>query len=399
MSPFLLHENIINPYPLINRLRNDGPVVQLEPGTWIFSDYDTVKSALRNTSLYSSARKMELCSSQLIRPECQSDLFITTQDPPEQETNRAIVSEPFYKKSIDSYKNAISEAAVSAICQIKDSANFEFLSTLAYPYIGETHNSLLGMSGVQSITDSKIWIQAMEATTTVLDKADIPCIENIILKQKSLFKELILEKSVRPSEDFISYLVNDTNHEIKLSENQLINAIELLYRGGYQTSVQLLATGTKLLIHNPEIRKLLLDDPDLTSVFVDEISRLYSPVPAVLRHTADDITVGSHKLSHGDAVWLSLAGANRDPDHFIDPDNINLFNTRKSPSLAFGFGPHVCIGLYLAKLETEIMIRQLLPLLDRMSCPGDNDLEWTSSLVFRGVKALPVTNGSLMKIS
>lgn len=390
MTIFSSKEHIIDPYPLYNQLREKHPVYKLEPHTWLVSKYEDVKEGLKNTEFFTAKRKMENSYSPILCEEFRSDLFIVTQDPPEHTKNRELLSSPFHKKTIDQFKPKIIEQAEISTNNIMNTTQFEFFEEFAYPFVGHTINKLLGLTGLQKYSETQQWIRALEATTTALNEDDLPEIERLILKQQSLFKQLIEDKRKHPTNDFTSKLINNNGSNASLTTQQLISSLELLYRGGFQTSVHLLAIITKHLIKNTEILHLLIQSPELIANFISEMLRLFSPVPATLRHTVKDITIQGITIPSGDTIWFSLAGANRDPDAFLNPNVIDLSRKTPNPSLAFGYGPHVCLGLYLAKTETAIAIQHLLPLIHSMQCPADDKLDWFGSLIFRGFNRLPI---------
>ena len=198
MNQFLKLSNLVNPYPLHNRLRDESPVYQLETNTWIIFKYKDVREGLKDSDSFTSKRKMEICSSPFLRPECQSNLFIATEDPPEFDIHRSAISGPFTKKIVDDFRSNISKQAEASTENIKNRREYDFFVEFSYPYIGNTINQLFGFGDLQTYSESHQWIQALEATTTLVDRHDIEKIESIIVKQKALFTEIINNKKINP---------------------------------------------------------------------------------------------------------------------------------------------------------------------------------------------------------
>jgi len=216
-------------------------------------------------------------------------------------------------------------------------------------------------------------------------------IEAATIKQNSHFASIIDEKRKNPGEDIASKLLNAEIDGKRLSDDMLNNALDLLIRSGFLTPVHQLGNILVQLERRPDLRKSLVDSPHLIPAFVDEMLRLYSSVAASYRHTTQDVTIHGVTIPKGSQVTLLLAAANRDPRKFSNPDEIDL--SRKSEHLAFGYGPHACVGLLLARLELEIAIECLLPRVESITCPTEHQLKWINSNLVRGLEELPVSLG------
>ena len=161
----------------------------------------------------------------------------------------------------------------------------------------------------------------------------------------------------------------------------------LLLVAGHETTVNLIGNGVLALLEHPDQMERLRDDPALIKPAVEELLRYASPLEtATERYAREDVTVAGVTIPRGALVFAVLASANRDERQFPDPDALDI--TREpNRHLAFGLGPHFCLGAPLARLEGQVAIGTLLPPRPdlRLAVPP-GALRWRRGLVLRGSK-------------
>ncbi|MFI9757223.1 cytochrome P450 [Streptomyces sp. NPDC051963] len=166
------------------------------------------------------------------------------------------------------------------------------------------------------------------------------------------------------------------------------NAAVLMF-GGIETTEGMIANAVLHLLADPGQLALLRADPGLVDAAIEESLRLEPAAAVVDRYATADVPIGGAEVRRGDLVVVSLAGANRDPEVFEDPDRFDLRRTNSRLQLAFAHGPHFCLGAHLARLETRVC---LLTLLNRL--PGlrldDASPAAPTGLLFRKPPALHV---------
>jgi cytochrome P450 len=208
-------------------------------------------------------------------------------------------------------------------------------------------------------------------------------------------RELIARRRAEPADDLISGLIRAHDEDgDRLSETEMITMILILGQTGHLTTVQLIGLGVLALLTHPAQLALLRDDPELMPRAVHELLRWCGPAPAPrARYATEDLHIGGMPVRKGEAVVPSLLAANYDPGAFPDPGRFDITRApdgRRESHVAFGAGPHYCLGAALARQEAEVAFGALLrryPGLTLAVDPGDLEREPAGD---RGLRALPV---------
>ena len=194
-----------------------------------------------------------------------------------------------------------------------------------------------------------------------------------------------------PGEDLLSKLVTLDDDGDRLSETELRATAGLLLAAGFETTVNLLGSGTELLLRHPEQLARLRDEPELWPNAVEEVLRVESPVQLTARSALRDTEVAGMRVPAGQRVVTLLAGANRDPEVFRDPHIFDVGRSNAKDHLSFSGGRHYCLGAALARLEGEIGLRTLFGRFpDLALAPG---AARRPTRVLRGWERLPVVLG------
>lgn len=199
------------------------------------------------------------------------------------------------------------------------------------------------------------------------------------LALEDMFRALIREKQKRPADDLLTRLV-DSADEGTISDEELIGLSVFFLAAGYGTARNMLANGLYLLMTHPaQAQKLveaqrLSEAPELIESAVEEVLRYESPIPMASRLAQADLTLPGAAVRAGDSVILHLAGANRDPAIF---ENAAMFDVARTNNrhLAFGRGPHFCLGAPLARVEAAVVFQELGPLLPELMLDSP-DVTW-----------------------
>jgi cytochrome P450 len=169
------------------------------------------------------------------------------------------------------------------------------------------------------------------------------------------------------------------------------NAAVLLF-GGIETTDGMIANAILHLLAHPDQSALVAADPELVQPAVEESLRLEPAAAVIDRYATRDTELGGAAVRRGELVTVSIAGANRDPDTFSEPDRFDVRRQNAHLHLAFAQGPHVCLGMHLARLETQAAVRSVLRRLPRLRLDPERE-SVVRGLVFRKPQALHVVWG------
>jgi cytochrome P450 len=188
----------------------------------------------------------------------------------------------------------------------------------------------------------------------------------------------------------ISALVAAEEKGHKLDESELFAMFVQLFFAGHETTTGLINNGLLALLLNPEQKRKLQQDPSLIVSAVEEFLRYDTSVQRQARVAAQDIEIDGHTICKGQYVLQFIAAANRDPAVFTNPDALDI-ERKDNRHLAFGYGPHFCIGGPLARLEGQVAINSILKRMPDIELACDvKSLQWEPLLALRKLKALPL---------
>jgi cytochrome P450 len=177
-----------------------------------------------------------------------------------------------------------------------------------------------------------------------------------------------------------------------LTRAEVVSNVAVLMFGGIETTEGMIANAALHLLAHPEQLALVEHDRGLLANAVEESLRLEPAAAVIDRYATRDVRVGGASIRQGDLVTISIAGANRDPSEFHDPDRFDVRRENVRHQIAFAHGPHVCIGMHLARLEAHTAIGRLLARLPRLRLDPEHPSA-PRGLVFRKPPALHVLWG------
>jgi cytochrome P450 family 142 subfamily A polypeptide 1 len=198
------------------------------------------------------------------------------------------------------------------------------------------------------------------------------------------------ERRAHPTDDLMSILVGAEVDGETLDLEGVIHESMLILIGGDETTRHVITGGMEALIHNPEQRQKLIDDPSKIPTAVEELLRWVSPIHNMARTTTRDVEIGGETIPEGSSVLLMYACANRDESVFEQP---HVLNVERKPNwhVAFGGnGPHFCLGAPLARLELRIMFEELLRRLPDIELATNERLPMRNSNFITGIEHMPV---------
>ena len=203
-------------------------------------------------------------------------------------------------------------------------------------------------------------------------------------------EDLIARRRRAPGDPATDVLTRLIQAEDPLSADELVQNCIFILNAGHETTTNLIGNALWMLCEHPGERARLLADPGLAETAVEEVLRMQSPNQLGNRAAVEAVEIGGARLAAGTRIHLCIGAANRDPAQFADPDRFDV-GRRPNRHLAFAGGPHVCLGLALARLEGRVAIERFLTRFPRYELDGPPVR--TGRLRFRGFERLPARLG------
>lgn len=270
---------------------------------------------------------------------------------------RQVISRAFMTRRVQAIQPRIEETTESLVtAMIEHGAPVDLLPALGFPLPAAVICDQLGVPDTDRDRFA-YWSDTMLSMTRYTQ-------EEIDVAQAEFgdyFAKHIAAKRADPGDDLISEFIRFTDEfDGLLTDEMLIATSQGLLVAGYETTAGMIGKMVAHLLAEPDRWARLLADPDLVRTAVEEILR-FDPNPGfgIPRYLSADIEVGDRTLTAGTAVVCSIGAANRDDRTFADADRVDLRRT-PNPHLAFGIGPHSCVGQTLARVELQTVLRVLL---------------------------------------
>ncbi|PSK98904.1 cytochrome P450 [Murinocardiopsis flavida] len=202
--------------------------------------------------------------------------------------------------------------------------------------------------------------------------------------------EMVRHKRAEPADDLLSGLIADGG---RLTDDEVTTMAFLLLGAGFDTTANMLGLGTFALLSNPD-QLPAVTDPATVDNAVEELLRYLPIIPGTIRSALEDIELEGVRIAKGESVMVSIPGANRDPEHFADPDTLRTARDTAG-HVAFGHGVHQCLGQQLARVEMRVALPALFRRFpDLALAVPPEQVPLRDDMVIGGVHALPVTWGA-----
>lgn len=384
---------LADPFPIYRQLREADPVHWSEGhGGWLVTRYDDVAAALRDPR-FSAARsaamfeRMPPAIRDATRPLQRAfTLWMLMMDPPDHTRLRGLVSKALAPSLVAALAPRIQALVDEAIDRIAARGHLDLIADLAQPIPAIVIAELLGADPGHH-HQFKQWsddLALMELGPRGFGQAQAS-----MLAMMEYLGQVVAERRRAPRADLVSQLLAAEEAGQILGEEELLANCVLLLFAGHETTTNLIGNGVLELLRHPAQLAIVRDDPTLVAPAIEELLRFHGPIQRVRRSVTEPLTLGGKQLAAGDAVWLLVGAANRDPAVFPDPDRLDV-RRRPTRHLTFGLGPHFCVGAGLARVEGPIVLGTVLRRLRDLDGPTDG-LTWRQDLSFRGVASLPLT--------
>lgn len=390
---------LADPFPLYRRLQDEDPC-HWSPRlkSWVLTRYDDVRRVCLDKEISSDRLRPFFAS--LPGEEAQRiaaiirylSLWMVFRDPPDHTRLRRLTSKVFHVKSMHAMRPTIERLTALLLARISDCEHVDFVADFAGPLPALVIMAMLGVPESELLRvkrmsdDMALFIGSSRTSPEKYDTAEAATQE-----MAAFFRAFIAARRSAPQNDLLTELVHLRDGDDRLNEDELVATCILLLFAGHETTTNHIANGLLSLLRFPDELAKLRREPALAPAAVEELLRYDGPSIAQVRIVRQPLSFHGKTLQPGERVFIMLNAANRDPRAYPDPDRLDI-DRNGVPHLTFGFGMHICLGFPLARLEGQIALPAVLERWRRIELAvPESRLDWLNSMVFRGMKAMPLT--------
>jgi cytochrome P450 len=345
-----LEELEADPHPLLARLCEHEPVSWLPAlNAWLVTRRELALLVMRDPETF-TVDDPRFSTGQVVG---QSML---TRDGAEHGRHRDPFARPFRLDAVRERFTAFVDSETDRLIDaIEPAGKAELRRSLAGPLAVAVVGHTLGLANTDTARVLGWYDSIVESVTGIAAGNPMTPAGREAFAALSASIEPLLERD--PSSSLVAAAASDAGG---LTRAEVVSNVAVLLFGGIETTEGMIANAILHLLAHPAELALVETDPSLLPNAVEESLRLEPAAAVVDRYATRDVELGGASISSGELVEVSLAGANRDPRFFPDPDRFDVRRENARYNIAFAHGPHVCIGMHLARLEAQAAIRRLL---------------------------------------
>jgi cytochrome P450 len=303
---------------------------------------------------------------------------------------RGVVARAFSPRAIADLDTEIADRVDSILSGLEGRSQVDIVESFAFQVPIHVICGMLGIEAEADLDRIRGWSEAMvRSFDPSMDRAELQTADGAVEQFTAYMRSEIAGRRATPGPDLISAMLQAAGEEGALDDDELIANAILLVTAGFETTMSLIAGTIRLLLVDEARRDALLEDPKSVAGVVEEALRLDGPIVSVARVAGSDID--DSPIDEGDPVILDLAAAGMDPAVFFEPES---FDPHRSPNrhLAFGGGPHLCLGAPLARLEANIAVERFVSRFPQARL-ADDDAEWRDHATLHSLRRLDVLLG------
>ena len=307
-------------------------------------------------------------------------------DPPDHTRLRRLAAPAFSPHALAGTRDRIEALVDDLLDALPDEGPFDLVSGLASPLPIAVITDLLGVPAANSAAFARYGATIGSALAGPQSVAHVVRLIEANRQLERVLTQVFEHRRREPGEDLVSRLLASEGDELAPAE--LAPLCMLLLLAGFETTVNLIGNTVLALLDRPDQWRAVVDDPSLAAAAVEETLRWDAPVQRTFRAPKTDVELAGVTVPQGTMVMLFLAGANRDPAAFSEPDRFDIFRTGGAEHLAFSAGIHYCLGAPLARIEATVAVQRLAERFPRLSRAGR--LRRRNGTVIRGPVELVV---------
>ena len=376
-----------HPIDLYGDLRANSPVHRNAeangPGFWALTRYADVFAVDHDFQNFSSEPTIMIPDSDVGMMFDDAKMMLMM-DPPQHTGFRKLIRAEFTRPAAAEKDNRLHELARQIVNEVIERGECDFVQDVAGEMPSYVIAELMGLP----LDDGRELYKLTEIIHSAPETLPENAARDAVFKMFGYASDVIKAKRPKPTDDLASRLLHAEVEGRRLTDNEFLLFFLLLVDAGGDTTRNLLSAGLLALQQNPAQKAWLMQDiPARLPSAREELLRYTSPVIYMRRTATRDTEVGGQKIAGGDKVVMYFGAANRDPAKFENPNSLDLSRT-PNEHVAFGGGPHVCLGQHLARIEIDAILQQVLTRMEDIEIPSPP--EWLASTFISGPKSMPI---------
>jgi cytochrome P450 len=401
-----------DPYPYFEAIAAQGDVFHdKRQDIYFVTGFEAARAVLLDAQRFSSAiavngpvglpdfgTSREAITAGLAKFRAQNPLaqLLVNYDGEEHAAVRSLLSRLFTPSRLKANEEFMAGLAAEMVGQIAAAGQAEIVKGLAAPYVTLVIADLLGVPG----DDREKFREAIDNGPPAgnMTQGDDRPADATLIYLGGFFMRYISERRAKPCDDVMSELATASYPDGSTPELlEVVKAAMFLFAAGQDTSAKLLGNAVRHLCEHPELQGRLRAEPAMIGPFIEEMLRLEGSTKVTFRLTLEDVELGGTAIPAGKPVVVAIAAANRDPARWSEPEAFRLDRKDGIQHLAFGRGPHTCIGAALARAEVKALLQTLLQQTSAITLDEEKhgpaaarELVYEPSYIIRGLDELHV---------
>ena len=390
---FISKDYIDNPYKTYNLMRSHKPILfsQTTRLHWV-TKMEFAQEMLRDKRFSVDDRKYPIAEKRRkefkkagreIMLEQFENPSMLKLDPPDHSRIRKLVQYGFTNRYITSLEPEIKKIVEDCLDKVHNQDSFDLIEDLAKPLPAIVIAKMMGLPN-EDLDQFQAWSEDLLVGVGGIgtSKEDIKKSGDAYEALIRYFEEIILSRKNSPGDDFIGKLIQAEESGDKLNIKEMYGTCLLLLIAGHETTTRLIGNGMFTLFNHQDQMSLLKKNYELIPNAIEEMLRYEPPVHATIRFAENEMVYDGKTYKRGTPFAVSIAGANRDPEANKNPNEFDI--TREDiKHISFGYGPHMCIGASLARIESRIAFECLFERFKNLELEEKNPV-WGRNLIFRG---------------
>lgn len=365
---------IRHPYPTLHALREQSPIHRNADGSVYLTRHADCLKVYQSRDMLSD--KTEEFGKKF--GQCPLHTHHTTSlifnDPPYHTVVRKLISGAFTPRKLAEFEPLIDQIVDRLLDRVEELGELDLIEDFAKVLPTEIISFMLGIPDEYRARLRGYSIAILGALDPVVPEDRLKAGNQAVEEFSEILNDLINHRRNNPEGaaqgEVLEALIFGEHDGRRLTQEELIQNCIFLLNAGHETTTSLVGNSLGILLDHPDQHQLLLNDPDLIGTAVEEFLRVESPLQIGNRLAGEDIELSDGVLPKGTYIHTSIAGANRDPAVFEDPDVVDI--TRKpNKHIAFITGIHVCLGASLARVEGRIALGKFVQRFPNLQQTGD----------------------------